>query len=105
MSDLPEASGIVGLVFHGVEVRLGEGVVVGHPLAAVAALDAEAAGQLSEAMARHRCAAVLVHNEGSRVNAVARDSLAEELVAGDSRLNRLHRFRTRPPGAGRLGWA
>ena len=61
--DVCEASGKAGVVLQGLELRLGEGVVVADPGAAQRAGDAEVGEQLRGALAGHGCAAVRMQGE------------------------------------------
>ncbi len=73
-----EDARVVGLVLERLELRLAEGVVVGHVGSTEAMVDAERGQQLRQRVALHRGAAVGVHDEAG-LDAVAGDGLGEEL--------------------------
>ncbi len=61
--DILKARGEAGMVFQGLELRLGEGVVVADPGAAERAGDVETGKELCGALAGHGCAAVGVQGK------------------------------------------
>src|SRR5947209_14131403 len=73
-----KVSGIIGLVFQGLELRFAKRVVVRHVGAAEATLRPEGGEQLRQRVALHRRAAIRVNGE-ARFDAVSGDGLSEEL--------------------------
>src|SRR5580658_1815409 len=80
MGERSEPLRIVGLVLQRLELRLGEGVVVADVRTAEAAHDADGSEELCEALRPHRGAAIGVHRERTAGDAVALDSLGEEVL-------------------------
>ena len=70
---------IIGTIFHGLELRLAEGIVVGGMRAAVALGDAQIEQQLAQRLALHRTAIVGVQGELVRLNALLASGFSNEL--------------------------
>ncbi len=70
----------IGLVLECLELRLGEGVVVGHARSTMTGIDTELGQQIEEPVCGHRRAAVLMHTQASRFNAMPGDCVGEQLL-------------------------
>ena len=82
-----EAGGKVGAVFQGLELSLGEGVVVGDVRPAVALDDIEVDEQGGDRLGAHAGAAIGVQGQGSGYDVVAGDGFGDELL-GEFRAER-----------------
>ena len=75
-----ETAGVAGVELEGFELALAEGVVVADAWPGIAGVDAELGEEVSEAVCGHRCAAVLVNDERVRLDAMAGQGVAEQVL-------------------------
>ncbi len=75
-----EAVRIIGAIFHGFELRLTEGIIVGGVRTAVTFGDAQIDQQLAQRLALHRAAVVGVERKLLRLDALFANSFSDQLA-------------------------